>query len=271
MKSKLVSALLLTFLLSCSAPKDVLYFQGLDNLTHEQLAQLNQTYSSRIVANDILAISVSFWDATAILPFNPPATSRLTPGIAEVSPTEYLPTYLVDTDGSITFPVIGKVQAAGLSKQELIDSLKEKIAHYIKGGDVSVSISIINYKVTLMGEVARPGALTIRNEKISIIDAIGQCGDLTINGNRKNILVIRDNNGVKEFGRIDLTDPAIFTSPYYYLRQNDMIYIEPNRAKQKNARYSQAQSYNVTVFSTILSTVSVVSTVVLAIITANKK
>jgi polysaccharide export outer membrane protein len=270
MKSKLISALLLTFLLSCSAPKDVLYFQGLDHFTHEQLAQLNQSYSSRIVANDILAISVSFWDATAILPFNPPSINRIMPGTAEVTPAEFLPTYLVDADGSITFPVVGKVQAAGLSKQELVDSLKEKIAHYIEG-DVSVTVTITNYKVTLMGEVARPGALNVRNEKISIIDAIGQCGDLTINGNRKNILVIRDNNGVKEFGRIDLTDPAIFASPYYYLRQNDMIYIEPNSAKQRNARYSQAQSYNVTVFSTILSTISVVSTVVLAIITATKK
>jgi polysaccharide export outer membrane protein len=152
----------------------------------------------------------------------------------------------------------------------LIDSLKGKIAHYIEG-EVSVTVNIINYKVTIMGEVARPGALTIRNEKISIIDVIGQCGDLTINGNRKNILIIRDNNGVKEFGRVDLTDPAIFASPYYYLRQNDMVYIEPNKAKQRNARYSQAQSYNVTVFSTILSTVSVISTVVLAIITATKK
>jgi polysaccharide export outer membrane protein len=270
MNSKLITALLLTFLLSCSTPKDVLYFQGLDNLTHEQLAQLNQTYSSRIEANDILAISVSFWDATAILPFNPPTINRLTPGTTEVTPAEFLPTYLVDTDGSITFPVVGTVQAAGLSKQELIDSLKEKIAHYING-DVSVTISILNYKVTLMGEVARPSALTIRNEKISIIDAIGQCGDLTINGNRKNILIIRDNNGEKVFGRVDLTDPAIFASPYYYLRQNDVVYIEPNKAKQRNARYSQAQSYNVTVFSTILSTVSVISTVVLAIITATKK
>lgn len=254
---------MLTFLLSCSTPKDVLYFQGLDNLTHEQLTQLNQTYSSRIVANDILAISVSFWDATAILPFNPPSINRLTPGIAEVTPTEYMPSYLVDTDGSITFPVVGKVQAAGLSKQELIDSLKGKIARYIEG-DVSITVSIVNYKVTLMGEVVRPGALSIRNEKLSIIDAIGQCGDLTINGNRKNILIIRDNNGVKEFGRVDLTDPAIFASPYYYLRQNDMIYIEPNKAKQKNARYSQGQQFTISIFSAVISALSLIGTIVIA-------
>jgi polysaccharide export outer membrane protein len=263
MKSKLLAALLLTFLLSCSAPKDVLYFQGLDNLTNEQLTHLNQSYSSRIVANDMLAISVSFWDATAILPFNPPSVNRMTPGVAEIIPAEYLPTYLVDSDGCITFPVVGKVQAAGLSKQELVDNLKAKIAHYIEG-DVAVTVNIVNYKVTLMGEVVRPGALNIRNEKMSIIDAIGQSGDLTINGNRKNILVIRENNGVKEFGRVDLTDPAIFASPYYYLRQNDMIYVEPNAAKQKNARYSQGQQFTISIFSAVVSALSLIGTIVIA-------
>lgn len=265
MKIKLPAAFLLAFLISCTTPKDVLYFQNLDDLTKAQVAQLEQTYSPVIVNNDILAISVSSWDPTVVRPFNPPVVNRITPGIVEVSPTEYLPNYLVEADGTITFPVIGKVQASGLTKEALAEDLRTKISHYVK--DASVSINIVNYKVTLMGEITRPSALNVRNEKISIIDAIGQCGDLTINGNRKNILVIRDNNGAKEFGRVDLTDPAVFASPYYYLRQNDIVYVEPNKAKQKNARYSQAQSYNVTVFSTILSTVSVITTVILAIIT----
>jgi polysaccharide export outer membrane protein len=90
-------------------------------------------------------------------------------------------------------------------------------------------------------------------------------GDLTINANRKNVLVIRDKDGKKEFGRIDMTDPAIFTSPYFYLRQNDVVYVEPNKAKKKNARYSQAQQYSITVFSSILSAISVITTVILAI------
>ncbi|MDR0430039.1 MAG: polysaccharide biosynthesis/export family protein [Tannerellaceae bacterium] len=261
MKLKLLPVILV-FMVSCSAPKDVLYFQGLDKLTKEQLSQLNQTYSSRIVHNDILSITVSSWDPTVVTPFNPPLTTRLAPGIAEVSPTEHLPTYLVDSDGTITFPVLGKVQAAGLSKQELADNLKEKISRYAK--DVSVNINIVNYKVTLTGEVARPGALSVRNEKISIIDAIGQSGDLTINGNRTNILVIRDNNGVKEFGRVDLTNPAIFASPYYYLRQNDVVYVEPNKAKQKNATYSQGQQFSISIFSAVISALSLITTIVVA-------
>ena len=116
-----------------------------------------------------------------------------------------------------------------------------------------------------MGEVSRPGAISVKNDRLSILDAIGQVGDLTINANRKNVLVIRDNNGQKEFGRLDMTDPAIFTSPYYYLRQNDVVYVEPNEAKKKNARYSQAEQYSITVFTSILSAISVITTVVLAI------
>ncbi|MDH6306154.1 polysaccharide export outer membrane protein [Parabacteroides sp. PF5-5] len=263
MKSKLLSVLLLISLLfSCTTPKDVLYFQGLDSLTKEQLAQMDQIYSSRIALNDLLSITVSAWDPTIVVPFNPPSTYRLTPGDMELNPSEYAPTYLVDSDGTITFPVIGKVQAAGLSKEELVNNLQSKISHYVK--DPIVTVYIVNYKITFMGEVSRPGAMTVKNEKISLIDALGQAGDLTINANRKNILIIRDNNGVKEYGRVDLTDPAVFASPYYYLRQNDVIYVEPNVAKQRNARYSQGQQFSISIFSAIISALSLVTTIVVA-------
>ena len=116
-----------------------------------------------------------------------------------------------------------------------------------------------------MGEVARPGVVSIRNDRVSILDVLGLVGDLTINANRKNILVIRDKEGQKAFGRLDITDPAIFTSPYFYLQQNDVVYVEPNKAKKRNARYSAAQQYTITVFSSILSAISVITTVILAI------
>ena len=147
--------------------------------------------------------------------------------------------------------------------------LEEKISKYVK--DPLVNIQISNFKVTLMGEVNRPGSLTARNDRLSILDAIGQYGDLTINANRKNILIIRDENGQKEMARLDLTDPAIFASPYYYLRQNDVIYVEPNKAKKKNARYSQAQQYNITVFSSVISAVSIITSMVITIINTSKK
>jgi polysaccharide export outer membrane protein len=159
--------------------------------------------------------------------------------------------------------VLGRIQAAGLSKHELSMFLQHAIGKYVK--DVMVNIQIINYKISVLGEVARPGSINVRNDRISILDAIAQSGDLTINGNRKNILVTRNNNGTPEVGRIDLTDPAVFTSPYYYLQQNDVIYVEPNDAKKRNANYSSAQQYTLTIVSTIMTGVSVVSTIILAI------
>ncbi|HBK29066.1 MAG TPA: sugar transporter, partial [Parabacteroides sp.] len=156
-----------------------------------------------------------------------------------------------------------KVHVAGLSKQDAIEKLRQEISHYVE--DANVNIQIVNYKVTMMGEVARPGMVSVSNDRLTILDALGRVGDLTINANRTNILVIRDHDGQKEFGRLDLTKPEIFASPFFYLRQNDVVYVEPNDAKKRNARYSQAQQYSITVFSSILSAVSVITTVILAI------
>jgi polysaccharide export outer membrane protein len=271
MKSNLLSAALgLVFLLaSCGVPKDVLYFQGLDDVTPEQLAQMDQNYTSRICPDDLLTITVTAWDPTIVTPFNPPVLAYASQGDVNVTNSVQLHTYLVDTDGNIDFPVLGKVHAAGLSKQALSANMQTEIARYVK--DALVSVQIVNYKITFMGEISRPGALTVRNERITILDAIGQLGDLTINANRKNILIIRDNNGVKEFGRIDLTNPtALFSSSYYYLRQNDIVYIEPNRSKQKNARTSQAESFNMSIIQTCITAVNVIATLALAILSASR-
>ncbi len=264
MKIKLLPALLLVLLLaSCSVPKDVTYFQGIDSLTPEQLEQMNQTYMSKIIPDDLLTITVTAWDPTVVTPFNPPVYAYSSEGETSIELSQQLQTYLVDKEGFIVFPVIGKVKAAGLSKQELAESLRKEIAHYVK--DAMVNVQIVNYKIYVIGEVARPGSLTVRNDRITIVDAIAQVGDLTINANRKNILIMRDNEGKKEFARVDMTQPDIFASPYFYLRQNDVIYVEPNDAKKRNAKYSQAQQFNISVFSTILTTVSVITTVILAI------
>ena len=259
MKVKLVSVVALFVLLlgACSVPKDVVYFQGVDALTPEQVSKMNQAYTSKICPDDLLTITVTAWDPTVVTPFNPPVGETTTVSSGQ------LRTYLVDQEGDINFPVLGKIHVAGLTKQQLSDKMQEMISPYVK--DALVNVQIVNYKVTMMGEVSRPGAISVKNDRLSILDAIGQVGDLTINANRKNILVIRDNNGEKEFARLDITEPDIFTSPYYYLQQNDVVYVEPNNAKKRNARYSQAQQYSITVFSSILSAVSVITTVILAI------
>lgn len=265
MKLKLVSvvALFMWLLSACSVPKDVAYFQGIDSATAEQIEQMSQTYTARICADDMLTITVTAWDPTVVTPFNPPAFSYGQQAEVETATNTQLQTYLVDTDGNINFPVLGKIHAEGLTKQQLRDLLQDKIRIYV--ADAMVNVQIINYKVTILGEVARPGRLTVPNERLSILDALGSVGDLSINANRKNILVVRDNHGKKEFARLDITQPDIFTSPYFYLQQNDLVYVEPNNAKKRNSRYSAAQQYSVTVFSSVLSAISVITTVILAI------
>lgn len=265
MRIRLLPALigLLLSMGACSVPKDVVYFQGIDTLTVQRIDEMNQSYVSRISPDDLLTITVTAWDPTVVTPFNPPAYAFGTQGETTTVTSGQLATYLVDPEGAINFPVLGKIQVGGLTKQQLSEKMQEMIARYVK--DALVNIQIVNYKVTVMGEITRPGTIAVKNDRISILDALGQVGDLTINANRKNILVIRDTNGQKEFGRLDITGPDFFASPYFYLRQNDVVYVEPNNAKKRNARYSQAQQYSITVFSSILSAVSVITTVILAI------
>jgi polysaccharide export outer membrane protein len=268
MKSKSVLFLCLILLLaSCKVPLDVTYFQGIDELTPEQVKAMAQEYSTTICEDDLLTITVTAADPTVVTPFNPPAFSYAVQGEIDLATTQQLQTYLVDKDGFIGFPIIGRMKAAGLSKQELSVKLQEKIAHYVK--DAMVNVQIVNFKITMMGDVVRPGRITVPNDRISILDAIGQVGDLTINANRKNILIIRNNNGAPEYGRLDITDPAIFTSPFFYLKQNDIVYVEPNDAKKRNAKYSAARQYNVTVFSSILSALSMITSSTISIIALN--
>lgn len=260
---QILAVMPVALMVACTVPKDVAYFQGIDSVSPEQKAQMTGTYSTKICPDDLLTITVTGWDPTVLTPFNPPTFAYATQGEEKVTLSQQLQTYLVHKDGTINFPVLGKIDVAGLSKQELAEKLRVEIDKYANG--VNVNVQIVNFKITVMGEVARPGVVSIKNDRISVLDVLGSVGDLTINANRKNILVIRDHDGEKEFGRMDLTDPAIFTSPYYYLKQNDVVYVEPNKAKKRNSRYSAAQQYSITVFSSILSAISVITTVVLAI------
>ena len=128
-----------------------------------------------------------------------------------------------------------------------------------------VNVQIVNFKVAIMGEVNRTNVYTIKNNRVSILDLIAMAGDLTINARRENILLIRDNDGKKEIIRLNIADPNIFASPYFYLQQNDVVYVEPNKAKKRNANFSSAQQYTLTMFSTILTAVSVITTIVVAL------
>ncbi len=257
MKSKILTLFLfILFLGACSVPKDVVYFQGVDNLKQQSEAL---QYTARIFPDDLLSITVTSTDPTVVTAFNPPVAAYAAQGDQQVASTQSMYTYLVDAKGEITFPVIGQLKLGGMTKTEAVQVLQEKLSAYV--AEPLVDLRIMNYKVTVLGEVSRPGTITLKNDRISILDALGLAGDMTITANRTNVLLIRETNGVKEYARLDFTKPDLFQSPYYYLQQNDILYVEPNSAKKKNSRFSQAEQYNISVVSAVLSAISVISLV----------
>ena len=214
---------------SCRMNKHLAYFKSTKDTT---IAVVQKDFEPVIQTGDILFISVTSLDALSSATFNFSTTGTSpAPGMTSGSslPPNTTLGILVNNDGSIEMPKLGKIQARGKTKEKLRNDLTVSLLPYLK--EPVVTIRFMNYRVTVLGEVNRPGTLTIQNERVSVLEAIGLAGDLTMYGNRNNILLIHENNGIKETKRLSLTDYSIFSSPYYYLQSNDVIYIEPNKAK----------------------------------------
>ena len=212
---------------SCVNTKKVTYF---NEVADTEFTSVNIDRPSPIRSNDILAITISSLNAEASAPFNLQNRDMSRATTVTGSSTES-GGYLVNFDGNIELPILGSVKAAGLTKQELRESIVDLILSKKLLIDPIVDIRFLNYEVTVLGEVGRPTVITVPNEKISLLKAIGLAGDLTIYGKRKNVLLIREENGKKITRHINLNSKDFFNSPYYYLRPNDVIYVEPNRNK----------------------------------------
>ena len=171
--------------------------------------------------------------------------------------------YMVDKAGDITLPKVGKMHAAGLSTTALAEEITRKVAEFAEAPTVKVELK--NFKVSVLGEVAKPAIVKVPAERITILEALGEAGDLTIFGRRDNVTLIREENGEVTYNRIDLTDANLIKSPYYYLQQNDVIYVEPNEARTQQAEYSVNNSYKIQVVSAIISGVSVIASLVIAL------
>ena len=215
----IVIVLLLLGLVGCTLRKDVVYVQDIDEA---KLAVIDSIFSHpKIEINDILSIQLSAMDQSSLIPFvgqNTEATG--TNG------------YLVRTDGTINFPVLGTIKVAGLSSIDVQESLQDSLSQYIV--DPIVRVNISNFKFTILGSITRPGTYQIEEEAINIIQAIGLAGDFDISGKRHNVLLVRQENGVRSSYRFDFTKSDWMNSPYYFLKQNDIIYIEPNFARVKS-------------------------------------
>lgn len=244
---------ILLFLTNCVSKKDIVYFQNGDLDTNN----VSNDYQLRFKPDDMLQIIVSAENIESVLPFNLPVVAfQTTIGNAFGQPQQQ--SYLVDGNGYINFPVLGKIKVGGLTRVQVIDLLTKKLdPDYIK--NPIINIFITNFKITVHGDVSRPGNYNLKNERLSIIDALGLAGDLNISGNRENVLVIREENGTKNEYRVNLTSKSVLSSPVYYLQQNDVVYVEPNYAKSQDAAYTRNTGLFISLASVLISLLTIIT------------
>jgi polysaccharide export outer membrane protein len=239
------------FLVSCVSSKKVTYFQDISDTTHGSKIPSTIFKEPTIQPDDILSVSIQTIDPQTSLITN--QLSGVVPSVGSSSASaigqQVITGFLVDKEGFVELYMIGRVKLGGLTTFEARDLIREKASAFYK--DATVNVRFANFRITILGEVAKPATYTMPNEKVSLLDALGLAGDLTIYGKRKNVLLIRDNEGKKEFERFDLNSSEIFKSPYFYLKQNDVIYVEPTKAKV--ASLNVARTQNIALIGTALS------------------
>lgn len=240
-------------LFSCVSKKDIIYFQN-DEIDQ---TKVSNSYKTIIKPDDLLQITITALDVEAVRPFNL-ASVTYSNSSNSASGSVQQQTYLVDTNGEIDFPVLGKLKIGGLTRVEVINFLKNKLSpDYIK--EPNINIKIANYKISVMGDVSRPGSYNIPNERITILDALALAGDLNISGQRNNIKIIREEDGKKVQYSIDLRSNKLLTSPVYYLQQNDVVYVEPNYARIQSASSNSNTSLIISISSVIVALLTSIS------------
>lgn len=249
-------AVLLT---SCFTPKKVLYLQ---DLTQGMEQELKENYEAKIKKDDLLQILILAQTPEAAKPFN------LTSLIQEVGTTsssgnqdQY--SYLVDVNGNIDLPILGRMTVEGLTTQQVKEAVTKKLQEKDLIKDPVVQVRIQNFKVLMLGEVKNPGAIEVRGERLTLLDAISQAGDLTMQGRRDRVAVIREEAGKRTVNYLDLKSKDIFDSPYFYLKQNDVVYVEPNDVK--SVQYRSGQLGNVTPWISVLSSMLSLVTLIVAL------
>ncbi|HMQ44477.1 MAG TPA: polysaccharide biosynthesis/export family protein [Mariniflexile sp.] len=227
---------------SCATKQDVVYFQ---NAKSFETVVDTDTFKAKLKVGDIVSVYVSTLDPLVTAPYNIIIASGSGGQLID---------YLIDVDGNIDYPVLGKLKLVGLTVEEAKELIKKKFSEGQLLRDPVVMIRVLNFRVTVAGEVRSPGVYPVSGERVSILEALGMAGDLTIKGRRDNVLVIRDFNGTKTYTRIDLTNKEVFNSPVYYLTQNDYVYVEPNNSAISGASGDIRIGTIITITSFILTT-----------------
>ena len=242
--------LLVGTLFSCATKKEIIYFQDSADLNQ---TDIQKAFEPLIEPNDILHVSLSSFDETLVAPFNKEKVAENAVNAQSLS----LQGYLVSSEGTINFPVLGTISVAGKTRSEIEQMLKTKLTDYVT--DVVIDVRILNFKVTLLGEVGNPGVYTIQNERITLPEALGLAGDLTEDGDRNNIVVIREEGGKRIVSKIDLTKTDFFESPFFFLKQNDVVYVEPSLRGVKKSGFIPDIPALLSLFTVVLSAVILIT------------
>lgn len=246
---------------SCQSYKKVPYLQDAEVV--EGTVQQENLYDAQIMPKDLLTIVVSCTSPELAVPFNLTVASpaSMAAGNSQLTVQPVLQPYLVDNEGKINFPVLGELKVGGLTKGQTEQLIVEKLKPYIKETPI-VTVRMVNYKISVLGEVARPGTFTISNEKVNLLEALSMAGDMTVWGVRDNVKLIREGAGGKqEIVTLDLNKAETILSPYYWLQQNDIVYVTPNKAKARNSDIGNSTSLWFSATSILVSLASLLVTI----------
>ena len=236
----------------CTSSKKIIYFQNIDDAV---LNPVGTDYEAVIKKDDRLTIVVSGPDKSVCAPYNLTLNEAGSTGaVLNSNPETVTLSYLVDRNGDIDFPILGKIHVEGMTRNELVDYLTEQIGKDVK--DPIVYVSFRNYKITILGEVKSPGTYTIDSKKINVLQALGMAGDLNLTAQRENILLLREVDGVLTHQRIDLRDKSLLESPYFYLQQNDVLYVLPSTTRVATATTATA------IWGMVLSSITTIIAIV---------
>lgn len=253
---KAIPVFFIVFLFSCASRKDVVYYQNIDGLSAPEKAA---SYEIKLQPDDLLMILVSAEDPEIAMPFNLKSVSVQNPGKLDANTGQQtMQLYLVDAKGYIEFPVLGKLKVSGLSRSEALQMLQQKVGVYIK--NPIINLRVMNFKVSVQGEVNAPGSYNVASERVTLIEALTMAKDLTIYGKRNNILIIREIDGVKSYNRVDITKADFINSPFYYLAQNDVVYIEPNKNKINGAAIGSNTGVIISISSLLITLITLIIT-----------
>jgi len=248
---QLLGLLLISLLASCTSHKKIAYLKDSDVYLAEE--STSKLYDAQIMPKDLLTILVNSKEPDLASPYNLIVQTPISSQNRSIYSQPTIQTYLVDNEGNIEFPMLGKLHIGGMTKSQAEEFIVEKLKSSFKDAPI-VTIRLVNYKVSVLGEVLRPGTFTVANEKINVFEALALAGDMTIWGRRENVKLIReDSSGKKYIAVLDLTKTDIIDSPYFYLQQNDVLYVEPNKAKAKNSDIGQSTTLIFSATSILIS------------------